>query len=97
MCHKCGNSLEESFISSVSHSPKKSNSFEINELKKTIQEQLEFIVKMEKENRELKLKNSESKAKNDMIVKELEIIKNEFKNFTENYVPKSNDIILISQ
>jgi hypothetical protein len=72
----------------VSHTPRKSNSYEINELKKTIQEQLEFIVKMEKDNRELKLKNSESKSKNEMIVKELEIIKSEFKNFTENYVPK---------
>ena len=72
----------------MSHTPRKSNSYEINELKKTIQEQLEFIVKMEKENRELKLKNSESKSKNEMIVNELEIIKSEFKNFTENYVPK---------
>ena len=48
---------------------------------------------MEKENRELKLKNSESKSKNEMIMKELEIIKSEFKNFTENYVPKGKILI----
>jgi len=77
----------------VSQTPRKSNSYEINELKKTIHEQLEFIVKMEKENRELKLKNSESKSKNEMIMKELEIIKSEFKNFTENYVPKGKILI----
>ena len=81
--------MEESFIQTP-RKPPHENSFELKEFKKTIQEQLEFIVKIEKENRELKIKNSESRAKNDIIMKELEIIKNEFKTFTDNYNPKGN-------
>lgn len=73
------------------------NSEKINEieklkekdLKKTIHEQLEYIIKMEQDNRELKLKNSEFKSKNEMIFNELEIIKQEFRNLSENLRQKN--------
>ena len=73
------------------------NSEKINEieklkekdLKKTIHEQLEYIIKMEQDNRELKLKNSEFKSKNEMIFNELEIIKQEFRNLSEKLRQKN--------
>lgn len=54
------------------------------ELKKTIHEQLSYIIKMEEEMREIKLKNTDFKSKNELILNELEIIKVEFNNLSEN-------------
>lgn len=60
------------------------------ELKKSIHEQLKYIVKMEEELREVKLKNSDFKAKNEMILDELEIIKEEFNSLSQNIKMKNN-------
>lgn len=82
ICKNCANSLEESFISHAKDSPRKDNHM-INELKKIIQEQLDYIVKMENDSKELRIKNEEYRRRNEMIKEELDIIKEEFRLFSD--------------
>jgi hypothetical protein len=99
LCKQCGNSMEESYMMSPQITPKKRLlqpdlqmehlNLKDSEYKKTIQEQLEYIVKMEQEKRELRSQNIEYKSKNEMIINELEIIKIEFKNLSENMKNKN--------
>jgi len=59
------------------------------ELKKTIQEQLSYIIKMEEDLRDLRVKNTDFKSKNEIILNELDIIKMEFYNISENLKNKN--------
>ncbi len=64
------------------------------DLKNTIHEQLAYIIKMEEELREVRLKNSDFKSKNELIFNELEIIKIEFNNLSENLNNKNSSKII---
>jgi chromosome segregation ATPase len=68
------------------------------ELKKTIHEQLAYIIKMEEDLREVKSRNSDLRSKNELILNELEIIKIEFNNLSENLKNKklSKNVLLIN-
>jgi hypothetical protein len=95
LCKNCGNSLEESFIQLPKESPKKenfnnSNNSHILDLKKIIQEQLDYILKMESESKEIRIKNEEYKYRNEMIIGELDIIKSEFKSLSEGLNKKAS-------
>jgi hypothetical protein len=89
LCQKCGNSLEESFISH-SHTPKNKDFSLSNEeeYKRTIQEQLDYILKLEQDCKEYRNKYMDYRSKNEMLQNELEIIKIEFKNISDNLVKK---------
>jgi chromosome segregation ATPase len=89
LCKNCGNSLEESFMSHPKDSPRKDHHM-INELKKIIQEQLDYIVKMENDSKELRIKNEEYRKRNEMIKEELDIIKEEFRLFSDGLSSKKN-------
>lgn len=84
LCQRCGDSLEESFIAEKSNRGHYFNEREA-ELTKTIQEQLDYIIKVERECRDLRSRNSDITTKNELILNELEIIKVEFTNLTSSY------------
>jgi len=58
------------------------------ELKNTIQEQLNVILQLEHESKELRNKNYDYKLKNENIARELEDIKKDFKNISESLCNK---------
>ena len=76
LCSRCGNSLEESFVSES-----------VSETKKVIQEQLIYIDKIEKELKESKekIKTYESK------LKDLDEIKKEFKSLSESILTEKSE------
>ena len=76
LCSKCGGSLEESFTSEA-----------LTENKKIIPEQLNYIEKMQKEISKLKSKNEI----NENRLKDLDLIKEEFKNLQEAILKEKND------
>lgn len=65
------------------------------ELKKSIKEQLDYIILMEKDMKELRVKNNEYKTKNEIILSELELIKEEFSSLSGNFNYKKNSNLFI--
>lgn len=51
---------------------------------------MDYILKLEQENKDLRLKNIEYKAKNDTVIKELENIKEDFRTISQGYIKKQN-------
>jgi hypothetical protein len=88
-CQRCGNSLEESFISTPKNKEHISLSNDM-EYKQMIQEQLDIILKLEQDCKDLRNKNMDYKSQNEMIRNELEIIKIEFKSFSDNIARRSD-------
>ena len=76
LCSKCGGSLEESFNSEV-----------LTENKKIISEQFAYIEKMQKEISKLKSKNEINESR----LKDLDLIKEEFKNLQDAILKEKND------
>ena len=76
ICARCGNSLEESFVSES-----------VTETKKVIQEQLAYIDKIEKELKDVKQKNANYELK----LKDLDEIKAEFKSLSETLLKEKID------
>lgn len=87
ICTKCENTLEESFFDKEKAWAQERSKDNESQLSKTISEQLDIILKLEEENKDVKRKNYEYMSRNETISKELDLIRGEF-NLISSYINK---------